>query len=121
MISLAVDMKRRPTLLHFPLAVHAFHESLLIRNPESHSSVSGTYVGARAASVPMSRGALWARQALMPNATKLSLSFCSRLRLWSSLCVLGTSMVVARFPGDKKTACDGAEASTERRPGAFAA
>src|ERR1035437_1460040 len=66
MISLAVDMKRRPTLLHFPLAVHAFHESLLIRNPESHSSVSGTYVGARAASVPMSRGALWARQAQVP-------------------------------------------------------
>src|ERR1035437_405054 len=43
MISLAVNMKRRLTSPHFPLAVHAFHEGLLILNPESHSSVSGTY------------------------------------------------------------------------------
>jgi hypothetical protein len=43
MVSLAVNMKRRLTFPHFPLAVHAFHEGLLIRNPESHSSVSGTY------------------------------------------------------------------------------
>src|ERR1039458_9666116 len=43
MISLAVNMKRRLTSPHFPLAVHAFHEGLLILNSESHSSVSGTY------------------------------------------------------------------------------
>src|ERR1019366_10009101 len=43
MIPLAVNMKRRLTFAHFPLAVHAFHECLLILNPESHSPVSGTY------------------------------------------------------------------------------
>src|ERR1017187_2323401 len=37
MIPLAVNMKRRLTFAHFPLAVHAFHEGLLILNSESHT------------------------------------------------------------------------------------
>src|ERR1035441_8127633 len=41
MIPLAVNIKRRLTFLHLPLAVHAFHEGFLILNSESHSNVPG--------------------------------------------------------------------------------
>jgi hypothetical protein len=43
MIPLAVNMKRRVPFPHLPLAMHAFHEGLLILNSESRWSLSGTH------------------------------------------------------------------------------
>src|ERR1039458_1775758 len=59
MIPLAVNMKRRPSFPHFALAVHAFHECLLILNPESHSPVSGTYAVMMARYSPLGAQTTW--------------------------------------------------------------